>query len=113
MDAWGFEQVGPWLAARVELPVGPLFCVIDGPTPRAAVVERHARVEFRRLAAHPNVRRDSWSQVEQTPRGWGAPSLAPGWAIDAELNLLEEKIGPPDLMFQPFRVRSWRPRRSG
>ncbi|MGH2745614.1 MAG: tyrosine-type recombinase/integrase, partial [Thermoleophilaceae bacterium] len=26
MDAWGWEQLRPWLAARVELPVGPLFC---------------------------------------------------------------------------------------
>src|SRR5215204_3478739 len=32
MDAWGREQRRPWLAARVELPIGPLFCVIDGPT---------------------------------------------------------------------------------
>jgi integrase len=40
MDAWSWEQLRPWLAARVELPIGPLFCVIDGPTPRADVVER-------------------------------------------------------------------------
>jgi integrase len=32
MDDWGWEQLQPWLAVRVELPVGPLFCVIDGPT---------------------------------------------------------------------------------
>jgi hypothetical protein len=32
MDAWGFEQLRPSLAARVELPIGPLFCIIDGPT---------------------------------------------------------------------------------
>jgi site-specific recombinase XerD len=25
MDAWGWEQLQPWLAARVELPVGPMF----------------------------------------------------------------------------------------
>ncbi len=30
MDAWGWELLRPWLAARLELPVGPLFCVIDG-----------------------------------------------------------------------------------
>src|SRR5687768_16386737 len=30
MDTWGWEQLQPWLAARVELPVGPLFCIIDG-----------------------------------------------------------------------------------
>src|SRR5215203_3561949 len=32
MDAWGWEQLSPWLTARIELPVGPLFCIIDGPT---------------------------------------------------------------------------------
>jgi integrase len=32
MDAWGFEQLRPWLARRVEMPVGTLFCVIDGQT---------------------------------------------------------------------------------
>lgn len=32
MDAWGFEQLRPWLQERLELPGGPLFCVIDGPT---------------------------------------------------------------------------------
>ena len=32
MDDWGWEQLQPWLAARRELPVGPLFCVLEGPT---------------------------------------------------------------------------------
>jgi len=32
MDAWGWEQLRPWLTARVELPVGSMFCLIDGPT---------------------------------------------------------------------------------
>jgi hypothetical protein len=32
MDAWGWEQLRPWLAARAELPIGPLFCIIDGRT---------------------------------------------------------------------------------
>jgi hypothetical protein len=35
MDAWGWQQLQPWLAARVELPIGPLFCVIDGDPGRA------------------------------------------------------------------------------
>jgi integrase len=39
MDTWGWEQLSPWLGARVELPIGPLFCVIDGPDPRAALVQ--------------------------------------------------------------------------
>src|SRR5215211_4905300 len=29
MDAWGWEQLRPWLTARTELSVGPLFCIID------------------------------------------------------------------------------------
>src|SRR5688572_21006841 len=32
MDRWAWEQIDPWLRARVALPVGSLLCVIDGPT---------------------------------------------------------------------------------
>ena len=32
MDAWGWEELRFWLEVRLELPVGPLFCVISGPT---------------------------------------------------------------------------------
>jgi hypothetical protein len=32
MDDWGWEQLRPWLTERAGLPVGPLFCIIDGPT---------------------------------------------------------------------------------
>src|SRR6516225_7260252 len=32
MDECGFEQLRLWLEHRVALPVGPLFCVIDGTT---------------------------------------------------------------------------------
>ena len=57
MDAWGWEQLRPWLAARVELPVGPLFCVIDGPTRGRPWSSANVRVEFRRLAAQAGIRR--------------------------------------------------------
>jgi integrase len=40
MDDWAWEQLEPWLEARVELPVGPLFCVVNGPTPGTAMVGR-------------------------------------------------------------------------
>ena len=32
MDAWGWENLQPWLTRRLELPAGPPLCVIDGPT---------------------------------------------------------------------------------
>ena len=31
MDDWAWEQLEPWLQARVKLPVGPLFCIVNGP----------------------------------------------------------------------------------
>ena len=53
MDAWGWEQLRPWLAARLELPVGPPFCVIDGPTRGRPWSSPNARVEFRRSPPKP------------------------------------------------------------
>ena len=32
LDEWAWEQLQPWLDARAELPVGPLFCIVTGPT---------------------------------------------------------------------------------
>src|SRR5829696_1169387 len=32
VDAWGWEQLLPWLELRRELPVGPLFCILNGTT---------------------------------------------------------------------------------
>ncbi len=37
MDDWGWEQLRPWLSRRATMPVGTLFCVIDGPLRRAAM----------------------------------------------------------------------------
>jgi integrase len=51
MDEWGWEQLRPWLDARAELPVGPLFCIIDGPTRGRPWSGAAVRGEFRRLAA--------------------------------------------------------------
>jgi site-specific recombinase XerC len=57
MDEWGWEQLRPWLNARGELPVGPLFCIIDGPTRGRPWSAAAVRAEFRRLAARAGVRR--------------------------------------------------------
>jgi hypothetical protein len=59
MDERGWEQLRPWLAARVELPVGPLFRVIDGPTRGRRWAAAAVRSEFRRVAARAGVRRRS------------------------------------------------------
>ena len=57
MDAWGWSAIEPWLTDRVGLPVGALFCVIDGPTRGRAWSDSAARVELRQLALNAGVRR--------------------------------------------------------
>jgi site-specific recombinase XerD len=57
MDEWGWEHLRPWLSARAELPVGPLFCITDGPTRGRPWSGAAVRSEFRRLAAQAGVRR--------------------------------------------------------
>src|SRR5436190_4285428 len=57
MDAWGWSALEPWLADRTELPVGPLFCVIDGRTRGRAWSASSARIELHRLALKAGLRR--------------------------------------------------------
>jgi alpha-mannosidase len=48
----------------------------------------------------------------QGARGRVEVTLPSGWDLDAELNLLEDELGPPGIEFSPFRIRSWRLSRS-
>jgi site-specific recombinase XerD len=57
MDAWGWLAIEPWVADRVQLPVGALFCVIDGPTRGRAWSASAARSELHRVALNAGVRR--------------------------------------------------------
>jgi site-specific recombinase XerD len=57
MDDWGWEQLRPWLACRVQMPAGPLFCVIDGPTRGRPWAPPAVRIQLRRLAVDAGVRR--------------------------------------------------------
>lgn len=44
----------------------------------------------------------------QGGRGSANVTAPEGWELGAELNLLEDPIGEPDLSMTPFQVRSWR-----
>jgi len=57
MDDWAWEQLQPWLTARVDLPVGPLLCIATGPTRGRACSAGAARTELRHAAANAGVRR--------------------------------------------------------
>src|SRR3954447_15525975 len=57
MDDGGFEQLEPWLRARETMPVGPLFCVINGRTRGRAWHASAARAALRRRATRAGARR--------------------------------------------------------
>ena len=57
MDDWAWEQLQPWLTTRLQLPVGALFCVINGPTRGRHWSIAAARAQLRDTAAGAGVRR--------------------------------------------------------
>jgi len=57
MDESAWEHLQRWIDVRLELPVGPLFCVINGPTRGRPWSPAAARAELRRTAATAGVRR--------------------------------------------------------
>jgi site-specific recombinase XerD len=58
MDAWAWSAgLAPWITDRIDLPVGPLFCVIDGPTRGRAWSASAARAELHKVAHDAGVRR--------------------------------------------------------
>jgi integrase len=57
MDDWGWRELQPWLERRLELPTGPLFCVINGATGGRPWATAAARAQLRRTAADAGVRR--------------------------------------------------------
>ena len=57
MDDSGFEHLNRRLERRVHLPVGPLFCITDGPARGRTWPATAVRGELRKLAAEAGVRR--------------------------------------------------------
>ena len=57
MDAWRWEELEPWLELRTELPIGPLFCILNGPTRERQWSHAAARTDPRRTAVAAGVRR--------------------------------------------------------
>lgn len=56
LDRWAWEQIDPWLRARVP-PVGALMCVIDGTTQGRPWSSAAARATLRSLAVRAGVHR--------------------------------------------------------
>jgi hypothetical protein len=74
MDDWAWEPLEPWLQARVKLPIGPLFGVVNGPTAGRPWAAAAARSEPRRVARDAGVRRRfaPTNSATPTPSRWPA-----------------------------------------
>jgi integrase len=58
MDPWAWsDHLAPWVVCRTQLPLGPLFCVIDGATRGRPWSATAVRAELRRYALAAGVRR--------------------------------------------------------
>jgi site-specific recombinase XerD len=91
MDPFGFEQLAAWLAHRVLLPPGPLFCVIDGATRRRRWSASAARAELRQLAVDAGVRRRF--APHQLRHAHAVELAGEGVAI----NIIQRQLGHTDL----------------
>jgi integrase len=67
MDEWAWEQLQPWLDARGELPVGPLFCIITGPDTRTRMV-KHRRTRSAPPRRHAGGRTSPLRPAPTAPR---------------------------------------------
>jgi integrase len=74
MDNWGWQELQPWLERRLELPIGPLFCVINGATGGRPWATAAARAQLRRTAWRPGCAGASHhtSSATPTPSRWRA-----------------------------------------
>jgi site-specific recombinase XerD len=57
VDDRGWQELQPWRELRLQLPIGPLFCVINGATGGRPWATAAARAQLRRTAAAAGVRR--------------------------------------------------------
>jgi site-specific recombinase XerD len=57
MDPWAWEQIAPWLNDRQQLPPGPVFCVVHGPTAGRHLTPPAVRQSLREVARTANIRR--------------------------------------------------------
>jgi len=106
MDEWAWDELRPWLHARTELPIGPLFCIIDGPT-----------------------RGRPWSGAAGGPSSAGVPAragdrgrfpphqLRHAHALElaregVPLNIIQRQLGHPNLGTTSIYLRGIDPRRS-
>jgi site-specific recombinase XerD len=100
MDAWGWDQLQPWLDARLELPPGQIFCVLNGPTAGRAMHGSEVRRQFRDVRKRAGVRRRF--APHQLRHSFAADVRKEG---DADLLTLSLQLGHSDLRSTQIYLR--------
>jgi integrase len=57
MDEWGWTQLDLWLRIREALPIGQVFCVLNGPTAGHAMKDSDVRRQLREAGGRAGIRR--------------------------------------------------------
>jgi len=91
MDDWGWKHLRPWVEHRARMPVGPLFCVVNGPTRVRPWSGSPARDQLRHLAVAAGVRR---RLAPHQLRHAHAVEMA---RAGVPLNVIQRQLGHTDL----------------
>jgi integrase len=106
MDAWAWEQLRPRLATRVELPVGPLSCITDGPTRgrpcRACAYVSSSGGSPPKRASGADLRRTSCPRARRRARAREA----------VPLNVIQRQLGHANVGTTSITSKRSTPRRS-
>jgi site-specific recombinase XerD len=90
MDPWAWEQVGPWVQERRELPPGPVFCVVRKPTAGGRLGRPYVRKMLKQLALDVGI------DKRVHPHGF-RHSLACDLAGEMPLHLVQRQLGHSNL----------------
>lgn len=91
MDPWAWETVKPWLVERQRFPVGPVFCVLSGPTAGRPMNAMQVRYELRRLRDLAGIRKRI--APHQLRHAWAVERLREG----TPLPVIQRQLGHSNL----------------
>lgn len=80
MDPWAWDTIQPWLKERENYPLGPLFCVLSGPTAGRPWNDMQVRNELRKLRAKTGIRKRI--APHQLRHAWAVERLREGTPIE-------------------------------
>lgn len=88
MDQFGWEQLALWMSEREKYPIGPVFCVVQGPTAGVrAVQQTDVRSSLHRIAKEQGIRKRC--TPHQFRHGHACELVREG----ARLDLLQRQLG--------------------